>query len=71
VANPDATIEEAYEIGAASSVELSKVMRDVSALPGRLGDLLSSRLDSEQRREVTRALRELQRQLNQLLKQVT
>jgi ParB/RepB/Spo0J family partition protein len=69
VENPTATIEEAYETGAASSVELSKVMRDVAALPGRLSDLLSSRLDTDQKREVLRATRELQRRLNRIVKQ--
>lgn len=56
VSSPDATIEEAYEIGAASSVELSKVVRDLNAIPGRVDDLIASLKDPDEREEVRKAL---------------
>jgi ParB family chromosome partitioning protein len=49
VTKPSATIEEAYETGAASSVELSRVLRDMSVLPRRIRDLLDTKLQPEQR----------------------
>jgi ParB/RepB/Spo0J family partition protein len=63
IKEPEMTIQEAYEVGAASSVELGKILRDVAALPSRLEDLLESGLDEDQRREVQSAVQELCRKL--------
>jgi ParB family chromosome partitioning protein len=57
VTEPAATIEEAYELGAAASVELKRVIRDLVALPGRVVDLLESGIDTDQRLEVVAAVR--------------
>lgn len=70
VSNPEATIEEAYEVGAASTVELSKVMRDIVAFPGRLSDLLEGHLDSGQRRDLATATKDLIAHLKGLLKKM-
>jgi len=56
VTKPQATIEEAYEIGAASSVELSKVLRDLNGLPGRVEDLLATITEQDEREQVAHAL---------------
>lgn len=67
---PSITIDEAYEFGAASSVELSKVLRDAIALPSRVSDLLDGNLDEDQQRQVRATLTEvigkLQGQLGRL-----
>ena len=68
VTKPAATIEEAYEAGAASSVELSRVMRDMKALPSRIKDLLESHLQPEQREDVRNAIKNLQSRLADMLK---
>jgi ParB/RepB/Spo0J family partition protein len=59
VREPKATIEEAFEVGAAASVELTRVLRDMAGLPSRVEDLLESELDEEQRSEVVRAAKHL------------
>jgi hypothetical protein len=71
VSRPEATIEEAYEIGAASSVELSKVIRDLNGLPGRVDDLLSTIRDGDQRVQVAGALRDTIRRLDKCLERAT
>lgn len=63
ISAPEMTIQEAYEIGAASSVELGKMLRDIAALPSRLEDLVEGGLDEDQRREVLSSVQELQRKL--------
>ncbi len=72
VTKPQATIEEAYEIGAASSVELSKVLRDLNGLPGRVDDLLTTLKDQDERDQVAQALvdtiKRLQKSLNKARK---
>jgi ParB family chromosome partitioning protein len=70
VTKHEATIEEAYDSGAASSVELSRVLRDMKALPRRIKDLLESKLQAEQREGVGDAVRSLQSRLAELLKKV-
>jgi ParB/RepB/Spo0J family partition protein len=67
VTAPQATIEDAYETGAASSVELSKVIRDLSGLPGRVDDLLTTLKDKDERRQVAAALQEAMRRLQKCL----
>lgn len=66
VTQTDATIEEAYEEGASSSVEISRVLRDMSALPARTEDLLEINLDNEQRKQVLAAVAELRRALGNI-----
>jgi ParB/RepB/Spo0J family partition protein len=70
VTKPEATIEEAYDSGAASSVDLSRVLKDIKALPRRIKDLLDSKLQTEQREEVGGAIRTLQSRLIELLRKV-
>jgi ParB family chromosome partitioning protein len=66
VSEPEATIEEAYEVGAAASVELKRVVRDMNGLPSRVEDLLSGTLDDDQRAEVASALSRLISELDQI-----
>ncbi|MBO9622809.1 MAG: ParB/RepB/Spo0J family partition protein [Sphingomonas sp.] len=56
---PDLSIDEAYELGAASNVELGKVLRDIAALPGRISDFLAITTDADQRGQLREALLEL------------
>jgi ParB/RepB/Spo0J family partition protein len=71
VTKPQATIEEAYEIGAASSVELSKVVRDLNGLPGRVDDLLTTLKDGDERAQVAAALKEAIRRLQKSLERAS
>lgn len=71
VTKPQATIEEAYEIGAASSVELSKVVRDLNGLPGRVDDLLATIKDADERGQVAHALRDSIRRLQKSLERAS
>jgi ParB family transcriptional regulator, chromosome partitioning protein len=64
---PEMTVEEAYEIGAAASVELRRVLRDMGELPDRIDVLLQGDLDSSESRQLVTALRRLQHSLKQLL----
>lgn len=66
ITEPAMTILEAYEVGAASSVELGKVLRDIAALPSRLDDLIEGGLDDDQRREVHSAVKALQDRLSEI-----
>lgn len=70
IAKPGATIEEAYETGAPSSIEISRVLRDMKALPRRIKDVLDSKLEDEQREGLGAAIRNLQGKLADLLKKV-
>jgi hypothetical protein len=56
---PSITIDEAYEFGAASSVELNRVLRDAAALPSRVSDLLDGNLDDDQKLQVRSVLVEV------------
>lgn len=66
ITEPTMTIEDAYEVGAASSVELGKIVRDMTALPSRLEDLIESGLDDDQARDVLTAVQELARALGKI-----
>jgi ParB/RepB/Spo0J family partition protein len=70
VTKPEATIEEAYEIGAASSVELSKVLRDLNGLPGRVDDLLTTVHEQDERDQVASALRDTIKRLQKTLERI-
>jgi ParB/RepB/Spo0J family partition protein len=67
VEDPDTTIDEAYEEGAAASVEIDRVIRDLTNMPGRLGHLLSTSLHPIQRQQVLEAALTLRDQLNELI----
>lgn len=68
VDDPTATIEDAYDSGAASGVELSRVLRDLKSFPDRISDLLDSTLEADQKSQVADALKVLQSRLAELLK---
>lgn len=68
VQEPGATISNAYQVGAAASVEISNVLRDLDQLPERLVDLASSPLDDEERARLREALRTLQKALTQIIR---
>jgi ParB family transcriptional regulator, chromosome partitioning protein len=67
VNDPDATIREAYEVGAASTVEISKVLRDLNGMPGRVIDLLSTIKEQEEQDQLARALKDTIRRLQKCL----
>ena len=71
VTKPQATIEEAYETGAASSVELSKVLRDLNGLPGRVDDLLATIHEQEERNQVAQVLADTIKRLQKALDKVS
>jgi ParB/RepB/Spo0J family partition protein len=71
ITEPTMTIEDAYEVGAASSVELGKVVRDMAALPSRLDDLLEGGLDEDQANEVLGAVRTLASALSNVERALT
>jgi ParB family chromosome partitioning protein len=71
VTKPEVTIEEAYDIGAASSVELSKVLRDLNGLPGRVDDLLATIKEDDERDQVVAALRDVVKRLQRSLERAT
>lgn len=68
ITKPTTTIEEAFETGAASSVEISRILRDMKALPGRIKDLLESELQEDQKGDVQNAIKALQGRLSDILK---
>lgn len=59
--DPKMTVDEAYEAGAAASVELRRVMRDVDELPSRIEIVLRSSIDPSEAKEFRAALRKLQK----------
>lgn len=70
ITRADASINDAFHIGAASSVEMKSILRDVDALPDRISDLADSDLDDEQRERLLKALarlaNELKKSINKL-----
>jgi ParB/RepB/Spo0J family partition protein len=71
ITEPQMTIQEAYEVGAASSVELGKILRDIAALPSRLDDLIDGGLDEDQRKEVRSAVKVLSEKLSEIERVLT
>jgi ParB family chromosome partitioning protein len=63
------SIEDAYQYGAAASIGIKQVLRDVDNLPGRLKDVLDSGPEDEDRDRLRDALLVLRDTLNKLLKQ--
>lgn len=70
VSKPAVTIEEVYEVGAASSVEIDRVLRDMANLPSRIKVVVSGELEENQRKQVEDAIRRLHSHLAELIKKV-
>lgn len=70
ISKPMATIEEAYESGAPSSIEISRVLKDMKSLPRRIKDVLDGKLELDQREDVGFAIKGLQAKLSDLLRKV-
>jgi Spy/CpxP family protein refolding chaperone len=58
------SIEEAYETGAAASVEVRRVLRDMGDLPARISAVLETDLDREQRQQMKEGIQHLRRALS-------
>jgi ParB/RepB/Spo0J family partition protein len=67
LAEPKMTVEEAYEMGAAASVELRRVLRDIEQLPERLQVVARSKIDPSEEKVFKTALRKLQKVIADLL----
>jgi len=67
MSDPQMTVEEAYEMGAAASVELRRVMRDMEELPGRVDVVLQSQIDATEMRDFRSALRRLSKSIATLI----
>jgi ParB/RepB/Spo0J family partition protein len=65
-----ASIEDAYQYGAAASIEIKQILRDVDDLPGRLSDMASSELDGEDRQRLRTALKRLKTSIDDTLKRL-
>jgi ParB-like partition proteins len=65
-----ASIEEAFQYGAAASIGISQVLRDVDNLPGRLKDVADSDIDDEERARLRKALTNLRGHLSALIQQL-
>ena len=66
ITQPELSIEEAYETGAAASVEIGKVVRDMAGLPSRIEDLLETGLDGDQHQDVLGAVAGLVDRLSEI-----
>jgi len=64
------SIEDAYQYGAAASIEIKQVLRDVDNLPGRLADAVSSEIDGEDRQRLRTALERLRTAINEAIKRL-
>jgi ParB/RepB/Spo0J family partition protein len=62
------SIEDAYQYGAAGSVEIKQILRDVDNLPGRLQDVTEFDLDTEDRTQLRAALKRLQTAIVEVIK---
>jgi ParB/RepB/Spo0J family partition protein len=67
----NATIEEAYQYGAAASIGIKQVLRDVDNLPGRLNDVLASEIDDDDRDRLLVALRKLRDEIGKVIKRLS
>ncbi len=63
VSDPSMSIEEAYATGAAASVEVRRVLRDMEDLPARISAVLETDLDREQRQQMKEGIQHLRRVL--------
>lgn len=64
------TVDDAYELGAAASVELRRVLRDMEQLPERLAVVSKSRLDPSEAKTFKAALRRLHKAITGMFKRV-
>jgi ParB family chromosome partitioning protein len=62
------SIEDAYQYGAAGSVEIKQILRDVDNLPGRLQDVAEFDLDAEDRVQLREALKRLHGSIAEVMK---
>lgn len=67
VTDAGTSIDDAYEEGAAASVGIGRIIRDLDALPGRIDDLMASKLHDDALGQLTRALVNLRKELDRLL----
>ncbi|MGH9552002.1 MAG: hypothetical protein ACRD3W_21630, partial [Terriglobales bacterium] len=67
VTDPTMTVDEAYDIGAAASVELRRVVRDMEQMPERLEVVKNSALDASESKAFRAALRKLHRAISRLI----
>lgn len=67
LADPKMTVEEAYEMGAAASVELRRVLRDIEQLPDRLQVIAKSGIDASEQKVFKAALKKLHKAISDLL----
>lgn len=67
LAEPSMTVEEAYEMGAAASVELRRVLRDMEQLPERLQVIARSKVDPSEAKVFKAALRKLHKAISDML----
>jgi ParB/RepB/Spo0J family partition protein len=62
------SIEDAFQYGAAASIGIKQVLRDVDNLPGRLKDVFASGIDDEDRDRLRTAMVALRNELAELIK---
>ncbi|MCL4182997.1 MAG: ParB/RepB/Spo0J family partition protein [Burkholderiaceae bacterium] len=67
VDEPTMTVDEAYELGAAASVELRRVLRDMEQLPERLAVVANSKLDASETKVFAAALRRLHKAVTSIM----
>ncbi|HKR62288.1 MAG TPA: ParB/RepB/Spo0J family partition protein [Thermoanaerobaculia bacterium] len=65
-----ASIEDAYQYGAAASTEIKQILRDVDNLPGRLNDVLLADVDDEDIVRLRTALTRLRSAVGDVLKRL-
>jgi|GEM_PF-400840 len=64
------SIDDAYQYGAAASIGIRQVLRDVENLPGRLNDVAASEIDGEERDRLRAALQNLQAEIRKVMKRL-
>lgn len=67
---PELTVAEAYQFGAAASVEIKNIIRDLEHLPQRIADVASSDLEPDDRERLSRALNRTRSALTTILKKL-
>jgi hypothetical protein len=64
------SIDDAYQYGAAASVEIKQFVKDVDSLPSRLNDVVGFDLDAEDRQKLRTALVRLQQAVSKAIKKL-
>jgi ParB family chromosome partitioning protein len=67
----DASIADAYQFGAAASVEIKNILRDVDHLPERLVDLTASELQEDERERLLTALTRLRTEIDTIIEKLS